>query len=236
MNDATLRRPQDVAARLGVSTSTLRRWSQRFAQFLSPDAGDPELSPHGEPTHRRYTDEDVATLVTIKGLLSEGFTYEQVERRLRALRLGEESEEDVYALVAPSSEEPSSFTPAVTVLVDTLHTVADSQQVILNSQQSNRELLGVVIQDNFNLKAENTKLRDRMLELERNLAEEQRRSQVRRELLEQRLRSLENALEALTQQVQALIHWQQALEQRWQQQAQASRKVAGDSRRRLWPW
>ena len=193
------RRPSEVAARLGVSVSTLRRWSQQFAPFLSSTANP--ASDEDESKHRRYTDEDLATLITVKGLLTEGYAYEQVRRRLRAPRLDDAPEGEVYALV--TREEPASaLAPVVTVLADTLHTVADGQQLLLNSQQSNRELLGSVLQDNFNLKAENAKLRDRMLELERAVSEVRRQEAARREALEARLRAVEDTLSALVQQTQ----------------------------------
>ena len=107
--------------------------------------------------------------MTIKGLLAEGLTYIQVGNRLEALRMRhasadtcmEDGEPQVTAL-GPSLRD-SPFRPVMTVLSDTLHTVADGQQLLLGSQQANRELLTVVLQDNFNLKEENTKLRDRML-------------------------------------------------------------------------
>lgn len=197
MNTPAYRRPADVAARLGISVSTLRRWSQRFAPFLSPTANPSEE----ESKHRRYTDEDLATLLTIKGLLSEGYAYEQVRRRLRALHSGDAPAGESYALVA--SQEPApTLAPVVTILADTLHTVADGQQLLLNSQQANRELLGSVLQDNFNLKAENAKLRDRMLELERALSEVRRQEAAHREALEARLRAVEDTLSALVQHTQ----------------------------------
>jgi hypothetical protein len=62
----------------------------------------------------------------------------------------------------------------------------------LGSQQANRELLTVVLQDNFNLKEENAKLRDRMLDLERDLVEMRRMDDLRRENLEARLQRIED--------------------------------------------
>jgi hypothetical protein len=94
--------------------------------------------------------------------------------------------------LAPSLVDASPIAPAVSVLSDTLHTVADGQQLLLGSQQANRELLTVVLQDNFTLKEENAKLRDRMLELERDLAELRRLDEARRETLEVRLQRLED--------------------------------------------
>ena len=196
MTEPRYRLPSEVASQLGVSPSTLRRWSNEFADFLSDAAGRPE-SDTGSSAHRRYLDEDLETLMTIKGLLGEGQTYIQVGRRLEALRLrqappeGDEDEAPNATALAPSTADQGSVGPAVTVLADTLHTVADGQQLLLGSQHANRELLTVVLQDNFTLKEENAKLRDRMLELERDLAEMRRLDEARRETLEVRLQRLE---------------------------------------------
>ncbi len=82
----------------------------------------------------------------------------------------------------------------MTVLADTLHTVAEGQQLLLGSQQANHDLLTVVLQDNFSLKEESARLRDRMLDLERSLAEIQRLEGVRRENLDVRLAKFEQQL------------------------------------------
>ncbi len=194
MADTRYRLPNEVASHLQISPSTLRRWSNEFSDFLSDAAGRPQPVPGGQTAHRRYTDEDLETLMTIKGLLTEGLTYIQVGRRLEALRLRQagaaENGSQITAL-GPSLRESSPIAPAVTVLADTLHTVAEGQQLLLGSQQANRDLLTVVLQDNFGLKEENAKLRDRMLELERDLAEIRRLEATRRETLEARLQKLE---------------------------------------------
>jgi len=91
---------------------------------------------------------------------------------------------------------------------DLLSTVANSQQSVLNIQDSMRETIGVVVQDNFNLKHENRKLRDRMLEIERSLAEQQRRDETRKEIFEGRLRAVEGTLAAMQQQLAQLVQAQ----------------------------
>jgi len=200
MTEARYRLPNEVATQLQISPSTLRRWSKEFATFLSDAAGRPHDEEEGTFSHRRYTDEDLEILMTVKGLLTEGLTYPQVTRRLEALRLHKtgadllvDDDEDPIRVLAPSSQDPA-YIPAVTVLADTLHTVADGQQLLLGSQQANRELLTVVLQDNFNLKQENAKLRDRMLELERDLISTRRREHSQRRNLEARLRRVEEKL------------------------------------------
>ncbi len=189
-DEARLRLPNQVVTRLGVSTSTLRRWSKEFAPFLSQTAGYPELSPDGGASHRRYTDEDLETLIVIKGLLAEGYSYRQVAKRLEAMRVGEATQGDTYAVVAAEGEK-LGLAPAMSVLADTIHTVADGQQMLLHSQQASRDLLGVILQDNFNLKEENARLRERMLRLEREISEIKRKEDERRGAVEERLLQLE---------------------------------------------
>ena len=200
MTDTTYRLPNEVATQLQVSPSTLRRWSNEFADYLSDTAGRPQSEAGSQAAHRRYTDEDFEMLMTVKGLLAEGQTYIQVGKRLEALRLrqgatadGEGDDSEGMAL-GPSLQQPSSMFPAVTVLADTLHTVAKGQQMLLGSKQANRDLLTVVLQDNFSLKEENAKLRERMLELERDLAEIRRLDAARRDTLDARMQQLEARL------------------------------------------
>lgn len=76
-------RPKEVADRLGISPSTLRLWSTHFASQLSEQAN--KLAPEG-PGHaaqRRYTDDDIDTLTTVKQLLAQGLTYEEAKAKLR---------------------------------------------------------------------------------------------------------------------------------------------------------
>jgi len=175
------RQPQEVAARLEVSPSTLRRWSEEFADFLSAEADSSEGKQH-----RRYSDEDMATLITVKGLMADGLTYDQVREQLTDQDAGG-SPAGPGSMVTTGAALP--LAPAMTFLADTLHNVADSQQAVLNSQAANRELLGVVLQDNFNLKEENTRLRERMLELERQVSQIRRDEEARRESLRTELES-----------------------------------------------
>ncbi len=200
MTDVRYRLPNEVSTKLQISPSTLRRWSREFSPFLSDAAGRPHDEAEGRISHRRYTDADLETLMTIKGLLSEGLTYPQVVKRLEVLQppridadvFIEDDEDPITSL--DLSRHDSTYVPAMTVLADTLHTVADGQQLLLGSQQANRELLTVVLQDNFNLKQENAKLRERMLELERELVSTRRREEAQIRGLDSRLRQVEEEL------------------------------------------
>lgn len=193
----------EVTELLDVAPGTLRRWIQRFGPFLQTTSSE---------SSSRYTASDVETLSIVRGLLAEGNTYEQIAHRLRVMHSSQQHQ------VAPQDEEASGRplpSPAPSqlprVVGDAMQSITDTQKAILNSQTSIRDLLGVVVQDNFSLKEENRKLRDRMLEIERVLAEYQRRDETRKERLESRLRALEGTLGALQQQV---AHWIELQRQR----------------------
>jgi DNA-binding transcriptional MerR regulator len=197
MTDTQYYWPNEVANQLQISPSTLRRWSGEFIDFLSVTAGRSLGDDEDKASHRRYTEQDLETLTTIKGLLAEGMTYIQVGQRLETLHevpskadgVIESQDPQVTTLGLPLREPP--FGPAMTVLAGTLQTVNDGQQLLLGSQQANHELLMVVLQDNLSLKEENTKLKDRMLVLERDLVELRRVEDRRREGMDERLRRLE---------------------------------------------
>ena len=192
----------EVAHHLQVDEATLHEWNQRFAQFLvSEVTGD---AP-------RYSTADIAALVTIQKLLDQGMSDEQVLEFLTPKRIELLKSESTELTPVLNQENP--LMPQV--VGDVLSTLANSQQTVLNSQTAIREMVGVVVQDNFNLKDENRKLRDRMLEMERALAEYQRREETRKERLEGRVRALENVVTALQQQIAQLIQLQRQRRRGW---------------------
>jgi DNA-binding transcriptional MerR regulator len=100
-------------------------------------------------------------------------------------RLTEDDHDDVpasggetKAVIAADSESPG-----VAFLRNTLSSLSDTQKSILNSQAANRELLGVLLQDNFNLKEENNRLRERILDVERQVAQNRQEEDWRLEAL-----------------------------------------------------
>lgn len=219
--DSHLLRPAEVADHLGISAATLRRWSSRFGAFLDLADGGQESG-----SHRRYTPHDLETLARVKQLLEQGWTYEQVAGQLApgaaaATPAGVAGDEMALppeaaaaeAVISPDQEagsvapevEPAAgelvpvdgLSPAARFLRDAVQGMADNQQIILNSQQASRDLMGVMIQDNLNLKGEATSLRDRMLEMERDLAELRRRQGDYRERMETRVHVLEDAVARL---------------------------------------
>lgn len=183
-----------MIAELDVSSATLRRWSDEFADYLSSEAG----SSQGR-SHRRYSDEDLETLKLVKELRDSGLSYDQIRQQLdRQLDMwpavprphdnGDDEDfghEDERGLIMANGGESS----AVAFFTNTLATLSDNQKSILNSQAANRELLGVLIQDNFNLKEENNRLRERILEVERTLVQLRQEDEWRRESLRQELDS-----------------------------------------------
>lgn len=187
------RSPQTVARELDISLSTLRRWSDEFSAYLSSSAG-----AAGQP-HRRYLDSDITTLHTIKNWVNEGMTYEQVHQQLNG-QSGSEDDPPLSPSLGGPEEPPAEEhkeqaivttggpeSPAIAFLTNTLTTLSDNQKSILNSQAANRELLGVLLQDNFNLKDENSRLRERILEVEREVAQTRQDEEWRREALRQEL-------------------------------------------------
>lgn len=70
--------PSQVAAMIGVSTSTVRLWSTQFADFLS-DAARP-----GAGRRRSYTPDDVGVLQRAYTALHEGKTVSDVVQLLAA--------------------------------------------------------------------------------------------------------------------------------------------------------
>jgi regulator of replication initiation timing len=187
----------EVANHLNVSPDALQRLSRRFGQYLGSRVYDQEPA---------YTNTDIAALVTVQQLLAQGYDDDEIARYLVPVR--QEPGKQPVALASlqdvRSRHEESNSSLSKTVS-DVLNTITNSQQAVLNSQSALKDVLGVVTQDNFNLKDENRKLRDRMLDLERTLAEYQRREETRKERQESRLRALESTVAALQQQVAQMV-------------------------------
>jgi len=175
MSDKTF---QQVATELNVSANTLRRWIKEFAAFLSP------APVSGDGMARRFAEQDVVVLYHIKDQLAAGLSTDELIEELQAQG---HSETATMALAARDDAPAAGFV----VLTDTLRAMIENQQTIQNSLQVNRNLQGVIIQDNFNLKEENVKLRDRMRQLEQELNELRQRDSEYRLMLEQRLARVE---------------------------------------------
>ena len=176
----TLKTFQQTATELNVSVNTLKRWAKDFAPFLSPSG-----PVSGDGSNRRFADEDMGVLRRVKDQLAGGASTEEVIEQLHAEGRGETV--TASALATRDGAQSAGFV----VLTDTLRAMIENQQAIQNSLQVNRNLQGVIIQDNFNLKEENMKLRDRMQRVEQELEDQRKRDMENRMHLEQRLAQIE---------------------------------------------
>ena len=177
----TLKTFQQSATELNVSVNTLKRWTKDFAPFLSPSG-----PVSGDGASRRFADEDLVVLRRIKEELASGQSTEEVIEQLHAEGRGE-----TVASALATREASSGQSVGFVVLTDTLRAMIDNQQAIQSSLQINRNLQGVIIQDNFNLKEENMKLRERMQQMEHEMSELRKRDADYRLMLEQRLARVE---------------------------------------------
>ena len=177
----TLKTFQQTATELNVSVNTLKRWAKDFAPFLSPSG-----PVSGDGSNRRFADEDLGVLRRVKDQLAGGSSTEEAIEQLHAEGRGETVTSS--ALATRDGAQSAGFV----VLTDTLRAMIENQQAIQNSLQVNRNLQGVIIQDNFNLKEENMKLRERMQHLEQELSETRKRDADYRLMLEQRLARVES--------------------------------------------
>jgi DNA-binding transcriptional MerR regulator len=184
MPESATKTNAEIANELGISTQTLKNWTRDFAPFLSPPG------PLGE-NGRRFSEDDVFVLKRIKDHLAAGLTFEETAEELRNDGYGAANGDGQNgALTVPNAQQGFG------VLTDTLRVMIENQQTVQNSLQVNRNLLGVIIQDNFNLKEENAKLRERMQKLEQELGEMKKRDQDYRLTVEQRMMRLENMMRA----------------------------------------
>lgn len=217
--ETSLLRPAEAAERLGIPASTLRRWSRRFAAFLSPQANGLR-GEEGARGHRRYTPEDIAVLARCKALLSEGYTFDQVAEMLKVSFQPEvqvvegevemTTEDESRAGTSDRAEERGEMTlgeDAVDLgkmMAQMIAALSGSQKMIITGQQTERELLGILIQDNLNLKEENKRLRERMVETERRIFELKREMERHREEERERMRQMEAYMFQLQRQLDDL--------------------------------
>jgi DNA-binding transcriptional MerR regulator len=72
----TTRATKEAAQMLGVSVSTMRNWSDQYAEYLS------ETARPGHLPERRFTDKDMTILSYVKQLRSEGMQADQIRTRI----------------------------------------------------------------------------------------------------------------------------------------------------------
>ena len=96
----------DVAKLLEVTAPTIRSYTRKFGQHLSPEA----TPPAGH--QRRFTADDVAVLRAAKSLLAEGLTYSQADERLGAVDL-----EEFRPVPTVDGTEATAMVPASSVML-----------------------------------------------------------------------------------------------------------------------
>jgi DNA-binding transcriptional MerR regulator len=206
-----------VAAQLDVSPSTLQRWTERFADCFSDGAARPPSNGHGRAVARDYNESDILLLRAVQTLRGRNLSDEAIAVELRAilaLKAQGRSEEAIWAERHLDQEAPvvadengngnlivhieqssdlAQINPqaAVAALAVALRQISDGQQALLNSQQANRDLLNVVVQDNFNLKEENLRLRKQLRQVEQDLSHLKESDWNQRLSLEERMTALE---------------------------------------------
>lgn len=182
-------RTGQVAAELDISPSTLRRWTERFSTYLSSSA-----SSNGRGSPREYTEADLLILGAIKSMRESGLDEEAIQAALEAERSRAEEHTTHHNLIRVEQGGSIEVLPpaaATTALAQALRQLSETQQALLNSQQAHRDLLGVVVQDNFNLKEENSRLRKRLRQLEEEVSHLKESDWNHRLSLEERLTDLE---------------------------------------------
>ncbi len=118
--------PAQAAKLLGVSVTTVQRWSTWFAGHLSADA-----TP--EPGQRRaFTEADIATLRRAQRMLQGGMTWQQVNSQLGVFEPEEEPEEEPPADSSPEEHEAQERAQSTTASQALI--VLDQQMRLIDSQ------------------------------------------------------------------------------------------------------
>ena len=135
------KRIKDVATQLECSTQTIRNYLKIGDQFFSERAT--------AKTRKRFDDGDIRQLQTIKSLLDDGLTYDQIPDRLtpapRVVDVGHEPD--------PNPEPPPEDAPPTTSALAKRY-----EQTIAAQQQT------IVLQNDYidHLKSENERLRSEL--------------------------------------------------------------------------
>lgn len=181
-----------VAAELDLPPMTIRRWSERYAEWLSEAAGSPETLESGRQAPRCYSPEDVEVLRHIQQWQEEGLEEEAIEAELEA---AQEAGPQALALVESESGE-MLVPPQAAALGQAFRQITDTQQALVTTQQAHQELLSVVINDAMSLKDENERLRKRLRMMEEEMNRLKESDWNHRLTLEERMGQLERQLQS----------------------------------------
>lgn len=111
--------PKETADRLGVTTQSVRRYTDKLGRHLSPGA---------TARPRQFTPEDVYILQTAAAWLSAGMTYADVDQRLDGLTLPE----SVTDIVLADSDNVAA--PAVPAALEILTSMTSAIEALTARQ------------------------------------------------------------------------------------------------------
>lgn len=157
-------RTTEIAKQLGVTTATIRRYSQKFEEYLSAGARSGQA-------RRNFTIEDLETFYVIKTLLDAGQTYAQVTDKLSA---GIDALIDEHNIDLPDfevesvAEEPTPgtamlSTDQVRAIIQPLREASEEWRLLFEAQRS-----------------ENERLREELAQTREELADERNRTEETR--------------------------------------------------------
>lgn len=152
-------RPQEVAQRLAISPSTLRLWSNHFAENLSEQAR--KVADGGAlAAQRRYTDEDLATLLQAKELLAQGLTYEEAKPRLR-----QPSGKQTTLVAGRQEEAPAHLQEEVRLSLASLRETLEAKEKTIEALKESLAFLDVYLRTVLR-EREDARARERQLQRE----------------------------------------------------------------------
>ena len=133
----------EIAARLRVTSETVRQWSTRFEAHLSAGA-----TPTESRAQRRYNEDDAAVLAYVAQQRAEGLTFEAIEEQLTEgargeLPEGEASEGEGWE-AAELPPVPVLVVQLRGVQIELQHTAAELTRVrdeLRETQQRERDAL-----------------------------------------------------------------------------------------------
>ncbi|MCB2173576.1 helix-turn-helix domain-containing protein [archaeon] len=93
--------PNQISEMLQIPTSTIRRYSTVFVDYLS--------FKHKPGRKRDYTDQDVNTLARIRDLSNSGLTHAQIKERLEVVEVKEDQPGSNLLLIPSIAKELQTF-------------------------------------------------------------------------------------------------------------------------------
>jgi DNA-binding transcriptional MerR regulator len=109
----------ELAARLGVSDSLIRKWSGQYARFLSPRAGSPQAGQD-----REFNEADQLLMSSIAHLRDDGKSHDEIEQTI------DEGWRVEHLPAAPDPQTEELRSKVALVPVDRLHRALDRVQVL----------------------------------------------------------------------------------------------------------